>query len=188
MVWPTTNEPSMNIGGWAICGQGNNKHQGWKIHVVAEPTQIAVNTIDAVCKVMSNTGWKYLKSEKAFSGQKDEQRGKWNCVYPNTPVQSMVLAAEICRRLQQAQAHEFDEDQRPPYDKYVCPFICVRYGPYGGETLINDKGKLVPDIWKINADHPPWVEDRWGQFEALRTTNSRSVVNFGEPYPDYRYK
>ena len=186
MVWPVLTGNLLN--GWVWYGSDDVRHQGWKIHVAAVPAQNVVTAINQACGAMNDVAWKYLASEKEFNGQSGEQRGKWNCVYPTSTLESMALAMDIRDRLRAVQAAELGAQQRPPYDKYVCQFICVRYGPYVSDKLIRTDDKLVTDIWKKNGDHPPWVNDPWGQFNALCTPGSRAAVDLGSQYPRYRLR
>ena len=190
MVWPVI--PGISLKGWKWNGNDDIKHQGWKIHVVARPSQLAVNTIGQVCGNYPTVGYKFLNSETDYQNQTGEQRGKWNCVYPTSVLESMMIAEDLRAALQQAGANEMAANERPPYDKYACAYICTRYGPYINDKVINDKNKLKYDVWKTNGFKPPWVTDPWVHFRALTTPGDRTAMDLTAilrdgDYPDYRF-
>ena len=186
--WPNVADGTPFLGwNYFNLDEASMKHEGWKIHVTARPRSRAVAIIKQVC-ARYDTPVKFLPSRRAYEGQTGEQRGKWNAVYPSSPVMAMGLAQELSDELRRAHCSRLKARERPPYDLYVCPFICIRYGSYIDGTVIKPDGTKTADSYKKSTFKPPWIDNIWVNFNALNTPGNREGFNFGKAFPDYRLR
>ncbi|MEA2424654.1 MAG: hypothetical protein QOH13_1064, partial [Thermoleophilaceae bacterium] len=146
--------------------------QGWKLHV-ASYASTAAETLARVLPpiVAAGAAFKVLGSLYWLRGINRgaaglSQVGKFITVYPVSDDLAVSLALEL------AQATEGLRGPRIPSDRPLTTHSVVhyRYGAFGGGlmqtrlgevtfSLVDPKGRLVPDCRGVVPRNPPWVSD-----------------------------